>query len=129
MGEVNVPGTYTINALSTVFNALYAAGGPTFMGTLRDIKVYRQSKQIATVDIYDFLLNGNTNSNVHLQHNDVIIIGPYANRIELQGAVKRPGFYETLEDETFENLLTYASGFTSRKHAMYNVMFFIWIVF
>ena len=73
VGEVNVPGTYTINALSTVFNALYAAGGPTFMGTLRDIKVYRQSKQIATVDIYDFLLNGNTNSNVHLQHNDVII--------------------------------------------------------
>jgi protein involved in polysaccharide export with SLBB domain len=116
VGEVNVPGTYTINALSTVFNALYAAGGPTFMGTLRDIKVYRQSKQIATVDIYDFLLNGNTNSNVHLQHNDVIIIGPYANRIELQGAVKRPGFYETLEDETFENLLTYASGFTSSAY-------------
>ena len=56
VGEVNVPGTYTINALSTVFNALYAAGGPTFMGTLRDIKVYRQSKQIATVDIYDFLI-------------------------------------------------------------------------
>ena len=116
VGEVNVPGTYTINALSTVFNALYAAGGPTLMGTLRDIKVYRQSEQIATVDIYDFLLKGNTNSNVHLQHNDVIIIGPYANRIELQGAVKRPGFYETLENETFGDLLTYASGFTSNAY-------------
>ena len=66
VGEVNVPGTYTINALSTVFNALYAAGGPTLMGTLRDIKVYRQSEQIATVDIYAFLLEGNSNSNIHL---------------------------------------------------------------
>ena len=116
VGEVNVPGTYTINALTTVFNALYAAGGPTLMGTLRDIKVFRQSEQIATVDIYEFLLKGNSNSNVHLQHNDVIIIGPYKSRIELQGAVKRPGFYETLENETFSNLLTYAGGFVSNAY-------------
>ncbi len=116
VGEVNVPGTYTINALSTVFNALYAAGGPTLMGTLRDIKVYRQSKQISTIDIYDFLLFGNSNSNIHLQHNDVIIIEPYKNRIELQGAIKRPGFYETLENETLENLLTYAGGFISNAY-------------
>ena len=116
VGEVNVPGTYTINALSTVFNALYAAGGPTLMGTLRDIKVYRQSEQIATVDIYAFLLEGNSNSNIHLQHNDVIIIGPYKSRIELQGAVKRPGFYETLENETFGDLLTYAGGFISNAY-------------
>ena len=116
VGEVNVPGTYTINALTTVFNALYAAGGPTLMGTLRDIKVFRQSEQIATVDIYEFLLKGNSNSNVHLQHNDVIIIGPYKSRIELQGAVKRPGFYETLENETFSDLLTYAGGFVSNAY-------------
>ncbi len=116
VGEVNVPGTYTINALTTVFNALYAAGGPTLMGTLRDIKVFRQSEQIATVDIYEFLLKGNSNSNIHLQHNDVIIIGPYKSRIELQGAVKRPGFYETLENETFSDLLTYAGGFVSNAY-------------
>ena len=116
VGEVNVPGTYTINALSTVFNALYAAGGPTLMGTLRDIKVYRQSEQIASVDIYAFLLKGNSNSNIHLQHNDVIIIGPYKSRIELQGAIKRPGFYETLENENFNDLLTYAGGFISNAY-------------
>ena len=63
-----------------------------------------------------FLLEGNSNSNIHLQHNDVIIIGPYKSRIELQGAVKRPGFYETVENETFGDLLTYAGGFISNAY-------------
>ena len=113
VGEVNVPGTYTVNALSTVFNGLYAAGGPTLMGTLRDIKVYRNGKEVTVVDIYQFLVFGKTNSNIRLQHDDVIIVGPYANRINIEGAIKRPGYYQMLDGETFESLLKYTGGFTS----------------
>ena len=114
MGEVENPGTYTLSAFSTVFHALYQAGGTTLIGTLRDIKVFRQNKLITTVDIYDYILNGKLTGNVRLQSEDVIIVGPYTTLVQAEGMVKRPMYYEMKAEETAENLLNYAGGFTDK---------------
>ena len=98
MGEVKVPGTYTLSAFSTVFHALYAAGGINEIGTLRAIKVYRNSQLISTVDIYDFILNGRLRGNVRLTSNDVIVVGPYECVVDITGKVKRPMRYEMKND-------------------------------
>ena len=94
MGEVNVPGTYTLSAFSTVFNALYMAGGISDIGTLRNIKVFRNNREISTVDVYDYILNGKQTGNVRLADNDVIIVGPYESLVNITGKVKRPMYYE-----------------------------------
>ena len=112
MGEVNVPGTYTLSAFATVFNALYMAGGISDIGTLRNIKVFRNNRQISTVDVYDYILNGNQNGNVRLADNDVIIVGPYESLVNITGKVKRPMFYEMKKTESVGALLNYAGGFT-----------------
>ncbi len=112
VGELRMPGTYSVNGLSTVFNAIYVAGGPNELGTLRDIRIYRKSKLIASLDFYDFLVKGETRNNVRLQNDDVIMVGPYLNRVELKGEIKRPGIYELKDEETFRDLLNYAGGFT-----------------
>ena len=83
MGEVNVPGTYTLSSLSSAFNALYAAGGINDIGTLRDIKVYRQGRVISSIDVYDYLLNGNARGDVRLNDNDIVIVGPYDALVEV----------------------------------------------
>ena len=112
MGEVNVPGTYTLSAFATVFNALYMAGGISDIGTLRNIKVFRNNRQISTVDVYDYILNGNQNGNVRLADNDVIIVGPYESLVNVTGKVKRPMYYEMKKTESMGALLNYAGGFT-----------------
>lgn len=112
MGEVNVPGTYTLSAFSTVFNALYMAGGISEIGTLRNIKVYRNNRQISTVDVYDYILNGKQTGNVRLADNDVIIVGPYESLVNITGKVKRPMYYEMKKTESVGALLNYAGGFT-----------------
>lgn len=111
MGEVMAPGTYTLSAFSTVFNALYMAGGITDIGTLRNIKVYRNNREISTVDVYDYILNGKAKGNVRLTDNDVIIVGPYECLVDLVGKVKRPMFYEMKADESLHSLIKYAGGF------------------
>ena len=111
MGEVMVPGTYTLSALSTAFNALYAAGGINNIGTLRDIKVYRGGRILSTIDVYDYILNGNTKGNVRLEDNDVIVVGPYDCLVNIRGKVKRPMFYEMKESESVASILDYAGGF------------------
>lgn len=111
MGEVVTPGTYTLSALSTAFNALYAAGGINDLGTMRAIKVYRDGKLISTIDIYDYILNGDIVGNVRLQDNDVITVGAYDALVNLQGKVKRPMFYEMKSDETISSLINYSGGF------------------
>lgn len=116
VGELQTPGTYTVNGLSTVFNAVYAAGGPTLNGTLRDIKVFRKDKLIATLDYYDFLLSGSTKANIRLRNDDLILVGTYQNRVKVLGEVKRPGIYEMKEGETFEDLLGYAGGFSANAY-------------
>ena len=111
MGEVMMPGSYTLSALSTAFNALYAAGGINDIGTLRDIKVYRGGRVISTIDVYDYILNGNTKGDVRLEDNDVIVVGPYDCLVNIQGKVKRPMYYEMKESESVASILDYAGGF------------------
>lgn len=112
LGEVNVPGTYTLSALSSAFNALYAAGGISDIGTLRDIKVYRQGRAIASIDVYDYILNGNSSGDVRLNDNDIVVVGAYDALVEIRGKVKRPMFYEMKKNESLSTLLRYTGGFT-----------------
>lgn len=111
MGEVMMPGTYTLSALSSAFNALYAAGGINDIGTLRDIKVYREGRVVSTIDVYDYILNGNTKGDIRLADNDVIVVGPYDCLVNIRGKVKRPMFYEMKESESVGRILDYAGGF------------------
>ena len=113
MGEVEKPGTYAVSAFSTVFHALYNAGGVNDIGSLRNIQVARNGKTIANVDIYDFIMNGKTNHDISLQEGDVIIVPPYAALVKVEGNVKRPMKYEMKEDETVATLLKYAGNFSS----------------
>ena len=112
MGEVVAPGTYSLSAFATVFHALYMAGGTNEIGTLRDIKVFRNNKQVTTVDIYDYILNGNLKGNIKLQSGDVIIVGPYTNLVNVTGKVKRPMYYEMKDKESVGTLIDYAGGFS-----------------
>lgn len=112
MGEVKAPGTYTLSAFATVFHALYMAGGTNDLGTLRNIKVYRNNRLVSTVDIYDYILNGKLTGNVRLADNDVIVVGPYDCLVTVSGKVKRPMIYEMRRDESVGTLLKYAGGFT-----------------
>ncbi len=111
-GEVVTPGTFTISAFSTAFNALYAAGGVNSVGTLRDIKVYRSGKEVSSIDVYDYILNGKTASDIRLQDNDVISVGAYQNIVDVDGKVKRPMKYEMKVGETLLDAISYAGGFT-----------------
>ncbi|MBR4534207.1 MAG: SLBB domain-containing protein [Bacteroidaceae bacterium] len=112
LGEVVMPGSYAISSLATAFNALYAAGGISEVGTVRNIKVYRSGRTIATIDVYDYLMNGTLASNVRLQDNDVIIVGTYDCLVEVRGKVKRPMFYEMKQNESVQRVLAFAGGFT-----------------
>ena len=112
VGEVKVPGTYTLSAFATVYNALYMAGGPNEIGTLRNIKVYRGGRLLSNVDVYDFLLNGHLTGDVRLQDNDIVTVGPYEALVNITGKIKRPMFYEMKKSESAATLLRYAGGFT-----------------
>lgn len=111
MGEVRTPGTYTLSAFATVFHALYRAGGINRLGTLRNIKVFRQGRLVTVVDVYEFILNGRLAGNVRLQDNDVIQVGPYDCIVEIEGHVKRPMAYEMRKNESLATLMNYCGGF------------------
>ena len=113
MGEVKAPGTYTLSAFATVFHALYMAGGISDLGTLRNIKVYRQGRLISVVDVYEFILNGRLAGNVRLMDNDVIQVGPYESIVDIAGRVKRPMAYELRKNESLSTLLKYSGGFAN----------------
>ena len=113
MGEVKAPGTYTLSAFATVFHALYMAGGISDLGTLRNIKVYRQGRQISSVDVYEFILNGRLAGNVRLMDNDVIQVGPYESIVDITGSIKRPMAYELRKNESLSTLLKYSGGFAN----------------
>jgi len=135
MGEVKLPGTYTLSAFASVFHALYMAGGTNDLGTLRNIKVYRNSQLVSVVDIYDYILNGKLTGNVRLADNDVIVVGPYDCLVNITGKVKRPMYYEMKKNESVGTLLKYSGGFTGdaytkavrvvrktgREYAVFNV--------
>jgi protein involved in polysaccharide export with SLBB domain len=115
-GEVNLPGTYNFSAFNTLYNALYVAGGITEKATLRDIKLFRNNKLISTVDVYKFLTSGDGKSNVRLENNDLILVGPYTNRIFVEGAVKTPGKFEMKDEETLLDLINYAGGLSENAY-------------
>ena len=135
MGEVKAPGTYTLTAFATVFHALYMAGGTNDLGTLRNIKVYRNNRLVTVVDIYDYILNGKLTGNVRLADNDVIVVGPYDCLVTIAGKVNRPMIYEMKKNESVNSLLKYSGGFagdaykksvrvnrkTGREKSVYNV--------
>lgn len=112
MGEVKAPGTYTLSAFASVFHALYMAGGINDLGTLRNIKVYRNNKLVTMVDIYDYILNGKLTGNIRLADNDVIVVGAYDCLVNITGKVKRPMYYEMKKNESVGTLIKYAGGFT-----------------
>jgi len=112
VGEVVAPGTYTLPSFATLFNALYAAGGVNEIGSLRNIKVYRNSKEVAQLDVYDYLLNGKYKTNIRLEENDMVIIPPYDQLAVVQGKVKRNRIFETKKGETLQQVLNMAGGFT-----------------
>lgn len=116
MGEVVRPGTYTLSSLSSAFNALYAAGGINDIGTLRDIRVFRRGSQLTSIDIYDYILHGNTNRDVRLADGDVIMVGSYDCLVKISGHVKRPMWYEMKKSETVKDLLEYAGGFDGKAY-------------
>ncbi|MFT5214394.1 MAG: protein involved in polysaccharide export with SLBB domain [Patiriisocius sp.] len=113
IGEVKVPGTYSLSALSSVLNALYASGGPTENGTFRKVKVIRQGKSLGIFDIYKYLIEGSEEGNVLVRDQDKIIVSSFISRVQVQGNVKRPGLYELVEGETLEDFIGYFSGFTA----------------
>lgn len=116
MGEVALPGTYALSSYSTIFHALYNAGGVNELGSLRNIRLMRNNKEVATVDIYDFILKGNIANDIRLQEGDVIIVPPYEMLVDIQGNVKRPMFYEMKEGETVKTLIEYAGNFTGNAY-------------
>ena len=117
MGEVAVPGTYTLSAFSSVFHALYRAGGVNAIGSLRNIKVMRGGKQMAALDVYDYILKGKFNDDIRLMEGDVIIVSPYDCLVNISGNVKRPLFYEMKTGESLGTLLHYAGGFTGDAYS------------
>lgn len=116
-GEVEKPGTYTLPSLATVFNALYASGGPTARGSFRKIQVIRNNNVVATVDIYDFLVNGVQTGNIRLQDQDVIHVPIYQIRVDVTGEVKRPAIFEMLPAESLVDVLKYAGGFSEMAYS------------
>ena len=112
VGEVVAPGSYTLSAFSTLFNALYMAGGISELGSLREINVYRSGKSVSKIDVYDYVINGNNVGNIRLQDNDLIVVGPYNAIVNIQGKVKRPMMYEMKKDESLAKLLSYTGGLT-----------------
>ncbi|SMC78829.1 SLBB domain-containing protein [Pedobacter nyackensis] len=116
LGEVVKPGSYTLSSLSTVFNALNASGGPNMNGSFRKIQVIRGNKIVATVDVYDFLLNGIQKTNIRLQDQDVINIPVYQSRVEMSGEVKRPALFEVLSNESLADVIRFAGGFSNEAY-------------
>lgn len=123
VGEVFKPGNYTLSSFASVFNAIYASGGIKENGSFRNIRVYRNSKMVAELDIYDFLVSGNQSSNVRLEDNDVILIPPVEKRVEITGPVRRPGLFEMKNDENLEDLIKFAGGFSDKAYSSIATVF------
>lgn len=116
IGQVETPGTYSLSSLSTVLNAIYAAGGPTDQGTFRDVKLVRNGEEPISFDIYGYLTKGSQEGNITLRDQDVIIVSPYLSRVKITGQVKREGIFELKPEETLSDLLKYTSGFKSNAY-------------
>jgi protein involved in polysaccharide export with SLBB domain len=116
VGEVERPGTYTVPSLATVANALYVSGGPGENGSFRNIQVIRNGQPVTTFDLYDFLAHGDLTNNIVLQDQDIVKVNPYKTRVELMGEVKRPAIFEAKDNETLQQILDYAGGYTDKAY-------------
>ncbi|WP_282038251.1 polysaccharide biosynthesis/export family protein [Saccharicrinis aurantiacus] len=112
IGEVNVPGTYSLPATATAFNALYLSGGPNKNGSFRNISIIRNGKSIKTLDVYNFLLNGDLSDNINLKEDDIIYVSSFISKVRLQGAFKNIGLFETLPETTLDEVIKIAGGFS-----------------
>ncbi len=112
VGDVRIPGSYVMPSLSTMASAMYLAGGPADIGTVREIKLYRKNKLISTLDVYDFITNGTFDTNLRLEDDDIISVGTYSGIVTAEGGVKRPMRYEIKAGETLDKILSYAGGFS-----------------
>lgn len=113
MGEVSVPGTYQLSSFATLFNALYMAGGVSDIGSLRDIRLYRGGKEIAVVDMYEYIMHGKVSDEIRLEDNDAVVVSPHSVLVNIEGRVRRPMYYEMKSGETLSTLLDYAGGLSS----------------
>lgn len=115
-GEVTASGTYTLPSLATLFHALHVAGGVSDLGTLRSVKIYRGGKLFSDVDVYDYILNGNSSRDIALRDGDLISVSPYGKLVEITGNVKRPMFYEMKGGETVADLIRFAGDFAGEAN-------------
>ena len=113
MGEVAVPGTYQMSSFSTLFNALYLAGGVSDLGSLRAVRLYRGGKEVGVVDLYDYILRGSLSDDIRLEDNDAVVVPSQSVLVNIEGRVRRPMYYEMKEGETLSTLLEYAGGLSS----------------
>ncbi len=112
MGEVRTPGTYTLSSFASAFHALYVSGGPSRIGSIRNIRVFRAGESLATVDLYDYLMSGDNTGDITLQDGDVVLVEPYGTLAQVSGEAKRPMWYEMRDGETLQDLLRFAGGFS-----------------
>jgi protein involved in polysaccharide export with SLBB domain len=117
MGEVRTPGTYTLSSFSSAFHAMYAAGGTTRIGSLRNIRIFRAGRQAAEIDLYEYLMKGNSMSDITLQDGDIIMVEPFGILAQATGEVRRPMWYEMKPDETLEDLIRYSGGFSGNAYS------------
>ena len=113
MGDVENPGTYQVSSFATVFNAIYMAGGVNDLGSLRNIKLYHENEEVATIDMYDYIRNGKVQDDIRLNDNDVVIVSPHSLLVNIDGRIRRPMLYEMTEDESLADLIDYAGGLES----------------
>ena len=113
MGDVENPGTYQVSSFATVFNAIYMAGGVNDLGSLRNIKLYHENEEVATVDMYDYIRNGKVQDDIRLNDNDVVIVSPHSLLVNIDGRIRRPMLYEMTDEESLADLIDYAGGLES----------------
>ena len=113
MGDVENPGTYQVSSFATVFNAIYMAGGVSDLGSLRNIKLYHENEEVATIDMYDYIRNGKVQDDIRLNDNDVVIVSPHTLLVDIEGRIRRPMLYEMTADESLADLIDYAGGLES----------------
>lgn len=111
LGEVFTPGTYSLSSLSSVFHALYSAGGVNKIGSLRSVKLYRNGKLIRDLDVYDYLMKGKLSNDIRMMDGDAVIVPAYNSLVRISGNIRRPMYYEVKEGETLADLIKYAGGF------------------
>lgn len=116
MGEVVTPGTYTLSSFASAFHALYVSGGPSKIGSLRNIRIFRAGRNVATVDLYEYLMKGNNTNDINLQEGDIVMVEPYSTLAQITGEIRRPMWYEMREDETLEDLIRFAGGFSGNAY-------------